>query len=179
MSMRRLGVERIDLFQLHRVDPAVPADEQFGLLAELVAEGKVAAVGPSEVPVETIEAARKVVPVATVQNLYNLANRQSEDVLDHCEAEGIGFIPWFPVASGRLARPGGSLDHVAEETGATAAQVALAWLLRRSPVMLPIPGTSSVAHVEENCAAAGLELTDTQFEALDVAGRAEGAAARS
>ena len=167
MSMRRLGVERIDLFQLHRVDPAVPADEQFGLLAELVAEGKVAAVGLSEVPVETIEAARKVVPVATVQNLYNLANRQSEDVLDHCEAEGIGFIPWFPIASGNLAAPGGPLAEVAGQVGATPAQVALAWLLARSPVMLPIPGTSSVAHVEENCAAAGFELTGAQVALLD------------
>lgn len=167
MSMRRLGVERIDLFQLHRVDPAVPADEQFGLLAELVAEGKVAAVGLSEVPVETIEAARKVVPVATVQNLYNLANRQSEDVLDHCEAEGIGFIPWFPIASGNLADPGGPLAEVAGQVGATPAQVALAWLLARSPVMLPIPGTSSVAHVEENCAAAGIELTGAQVALLD------------
>ena len=167
MSMRRLGVERIDLFQLHRVDPAVPADEQFGLLAELVAEGKVAAVGLSEVPVETIEAARRVVPVATVQNLYNLANRQSEDVLDHCAAEGIGFIPWFPIASGNLADPGGPLAEVAGQVGATPAQVALAWLLARSPVMLPIPGTSSVAHVEENCAAAGIELTGAQVALLD------------
>lgn len=167
MSLRRLGVERIDLFQLHRVDPAVPADEQFGLLADLVAEGKVAAVGLSEVPVETIEEARKVVPVATVQNLYNLANRQSEDVLDHCTTQGIGFIPWFPIASGNLADPGGPLAEVAAATGATPAQVALAWLLQRSPVMLPIPGTSSLGHVEENCAAAELQLSAEQVNSLD------------
>ncbi|MDA8341586.1 MAG: aldo/keto reductase [Actinomycetota bacterium] len=167
MSLRRLGVERIDLFQLHRVDPAVPADEQFGLLADLVAEGKVAAVGLSEVPVETIEEARKVVPVATVQNLYNLANRQSEDVLDHCTTQAIGFIPWFPIASGNLADPGGPLAEVAAATGATPAQVALAWLLQRSPVMLPIPGTSSLGHVEENCAAAELQLSAEQATSLD------------
>ncbi|MDA8034938.1 MAG: aldo/keto reductase [Actinomycetota bacterium] len=170
MSLRRLGVERIDLFQLHRVDPKVPADEQFGLLAELLDEGKVAAVGLSEVGVDQIEAARRVVPVVTVQNHLNLVERRWEPVLDHCAAEGLGFIPWFPVASGQLARPGGPLEQVAGELGASPAQVALAWLLRRSPVMLPIPGTSSVAHLEENCAAAGLELSDDQFAALDAAG---------
>lgn len=169
MSLRRLGVERIDLFQLHRIDPTVPADEQFGLLAELRRQGKVAEVGLSEVSVADIEAARKVVPVASVQNLYNLADRHSEDVLRHCEAEGIGFIPWYPIASGRLRHGGGQLGQVAKRTGATPAQVALAWLLQRSPVMLPIPGTSSAAHLDENCAAAELQLTDEDVELLEEA----------
>ncbi len=167
MSLRRLKVEAIDLFQLHRIDPLVPREEQFGLLADLLAEGKVKAVGLSEVSVDEIRAANDVVPISTVQNLYNLTNRQSESVLDHCETEGIGFIPWFPMAAGELTRPGGAVDTVAAETGATHAQVALAWLLRRSKVMLPIPGTSSVAHVEENCRAAEVSLTDDQFEALE------------
>lgn len=166
MSLRRLGLERIDLFQLHRIDPKVPAAEQFGLLADLVSEGKVGSVGLSEVSVDDLEAARKVVPVVSVQNLYNLTNRSSEAVLDHCTAEGIGFIPWFPIASGQLAQPGGVVHDVATTVGATPAQVALAWLLHRSPVVLPIPGTSSVAHVEENCASATVTLTDDQFEEL-------------
>lgn len=166
MSLRRLGVERIDLFQLHRIDPKVPADEQFGLLRDLLDEGKVRAVGLSEVSVAEIEAARKVVPVVTVQNMYNLANRQSEEVLDFCEQQGIGFIPWFPIAAGDLARPGGPVDEVVKESGATPSQVALAWLLARSPVMLPIPGTSSVGHLEENCAAAEVQLTPEQVSAL-------------
>ncbi len=170
MSLRRLGVERIDLFQLHRIDPEVPADEQFGLLRDLLDEGKVGAVGLSEVSVEEIEAAREVVPVVTVQNLYNLANRQSEDVVDFCEQQGIGFIPWFPIAAGELARPGGPVDEIVEESGATPSQVALAWLLARSPVMLPIPGTSSVGHLEENCAAAEVQLTPEQVGSL-TAGR--------
>ena len=167
MSLRRLGVERIDLFQLHRIDPEVPADEQFGLLAELRAEGKVGEVGLSEVTVEEITAARAVVPVVSVQNLYNLGERKSEDVLEHCQSNGIGFIPWFPIANAELATTGGPLESVATELGATWAQVALAWLLGRSPVMLPIPGTSSVTHVEENCAAAELVLEDRHRKALD------------
>jgi pyridoxine 4-dehydrogenase len=166
MSLRRLGVERIDLFQLHRIDPKVPAAEQFGLLAELLDEGKVGAVGLSEVSVDDITAAREVVPVVSVQNLYNLTNRQSEAVLDYCEAEGLGFIPWFPIASGELAKPGGPVDAVARETGATASQIALAWLLARSPVVLPIPGTSSIAHLEENCGAAVVELSAEQVRSL-------------
>jgi len=166
LSLRRLGLERIDLFQLHRIDAKVPADEQFGLLAELVSEGKVAHVGLSQVTVDELEAARKVVPVASVQNLYNLTDRSSADVLDHCEAEGIGFIPWFPVASGGLTGPDTAMGEVVAETGATPTQVALAWLLHRSPVMLPIPGTKSVGHVEENCEAATLPLSDAQMEAL-------------
>ncbi len=166
LSLRRLGLERIELFQLHRIDPQVPAEEQFGLLADLRREGKVGQVGLSQVSVAEIEAARALVPVVSVQNLYNLTDRSSGRVLDHCTDQGLGFIPWFPVANGNLARPGGPVDVVCQETGASAAQVALAWLLRRSPVMLPIPGTSSVDHVEENCAAALLELTDEQFQAL-------------
>ena len=169
LSLRRLKVESLDLFQLHRVDPLVAAEDQFGLLAELLAEGKVKAVGLSEVSVEQIEAASAIVPVATVQNLYNLTNRQSEEVLGYCEDHSIGFIPWFPVAAGALAQPGGIVDEVASETGATHAQVALAWLLKRSPVMLPIPGTSSSAHAEENCGAAGLTLSSAQFDALSAA----------
>jgi len=166
MSLRRLGVETIDLFQLHRIDPKVPAVEQFGLLADLIDEGKVRAVGLSEVTVKELQAALAAVPVVSVQNRYNLTDRSSEDVLDHCEAEGIGFIPWFPVAAGALADPGGPVDAVVHETGATPSQVALAWLLRRSPVLLPIPGTKSVDHVEENCRAALLELSEEQMAAL-------------
>ncbi len=169
MSLRRLGLERIDLFQLHRIDPKVPADEQFGLLADLIAEGKVRHVGVSEVTVDEIRAAREMVPVVTVQNEYNLTQRKSEDVVDYCEAEGIGFIPWFPIASGALAQPGGPLDEIVQATGASPSQVALAWLLRRSPVMLPIPGTKSVAHLEDNCAAAALELSDEQVRSLTAA----------
>ena len=165
-SLRRLGVERIDLFQLHRIDPQVPRDEQFGLLRDLVDEGKVGAVGLSEVTVEELEAAREIVPIAAVQNLYNLSGRQSEDVLDHCEAEGIAFVPWAPIAQGDLLESGGPLDEVARETGATPAQAALAWLLRRSPVMVPIPGTSSIEHLEENCVAAAVPLTEDQFQRL-------------
>ena len=166
MSLRRLGQESLDLFQLHRIDPSVPAADQFGVLAALLGEGKVRAVGLSEVSVEEIAAARAIVPISTVQNLYNVTNRQSEEVLDYCEREGIGFIPWFPMASGRLARAGGPLDDLASARGVTVAQLSLAWLLRRSPVMVPIPGTSKVVHLEENCAAASLELDDEAFDAL-------------
>ena len=166
MSLRRLGVEQIDLWQLHRIDEKVPAEEQFGLMAEVQEEGKVKHLGLSEVTVEQIEAARKHIEVVSVQNLYNLANRQSEEVLQYCEREGIGFIPWFPVAAGDLAKPGGVLDEIASSHQATHAQLALAWLLRRSPVMMPIPGTGSVAHVEENCGAALVELTDDEYDAL-------------
>jgi pyridoxine 4-dehydrogenase len=167
MSLRRLGQESIDLFQLHRIDSTVSADELFGLLAELLAEGKAQAIGLSEVTVDEIEAARKIVPIATVQNLYNATNRQSEDVLDHCEAEGIGFIPWYPVASGALARSGGQLDELARNSDLSVAQLSLAWLLQRSPVMLPIPGTSKVAHLEENCASAAVVLDPATYAAID------------
>ena len=171
LSLRRLGVERIDLWQLHRIDPEVPAEEQFGVMKELQDAGKIRHLGLSEVSVDDIKAAREVIDVVSVQNLYNLGNRQSEEVLQYCETEGIAFIPWFPVAAGDLARPGGILDEIADAHSATHAQLALAWLLRRSPVMLPIPGTSSVAHLEENCAAAGVELTDEEYDALTAAGQ--------
>jgi pyridoxine 4-dehydrogenase len=167
MSLRRLGQESLDLFQLHRIDPAVAPEDQFGLLRELLDEGKVRAVGLSAVSVEQIVAARTIVAISTVQNLYNVTDRSSEAVLAYCEGEGIGFIPWYPVAAGSLARSGGPLDTVAHENAITVGQLSLAWLLRRSPVMLPIPGTSKVAHVEENCAAATIELHDATFDALD------------
>ena len=166
MSLRRLGQESLDLFQLHRIDPFVPAEEQFALLRELLDEGKVRAVGLSEVSVEEIEAARRIVPISTVQNLYNATNRQSESVLTYCEANDIGFIPWYPVASGTLARAGGPLDALARGAGVSVAQLSLAWLLRRSPVMMPIPGTKSVAHVEENCAASDVQLDDATYAAV-------------
>jgi aryl-alcohol dehydrogenase-like predicted oxidoreductase len=171
MSLRRLGVERIDLWQLHRIDPEVPAADQFGVMKDLQDEGKIRHLGLSEVSVADVQAACEVIDVVSVQNLYNLGNRQSEEVLQHCEAEGIGFIPWFPVAAGELARPGGLLDEIADAHAATHAQLALAWLLRRSPVMLPIPGTGSLAHLEENCGAAGVELTDEEYDALTAAGQ--------
>jgi aryl-alcohol dehydrogenase-like predicted oxidoreductase len=166
MSLRRLGLERLDLFQLHRIDPKVPFEEQIGELEKLQDEGKVGAIGLSEVSVEEIRKAREITEIATVQNLYNLTTRQSEEVLDYCTAEGIGFIPWFPIAAGELAAPGGPVDSIASATGATPAQVALAWLLARSPVMLPIPGTSSVAHLEENLAAATVSLSARQVGEL-------------
>ena len=170
-SLRRLGLDTIELFQLHRIDPSVPASEQFGTLAELREEGKIRHAGLSEVTVAQIEAAREVLPIVTVQNLYNLADRGSEDVLEHCTREGIGFIPWFPLASGRLADAGGVVATVAEAHGATPAQIALAWLLARAPVMLPIPGTSTVAHLEQNCAAARLELSDEEIARLSLGDR--------
>jgi pyridoxine 4-dehydrogenase len=166
MSLRRLGVERIDLFQLHRIDPKVPADDQFGVLGDLRKEGKIRHVGLSEVNVAEIEAARRIVTVATVQNQYNLAYRNSEDVLDHCTRKNIGFIPWFPLATGDLAKPHGALIKIAKRFGATPAQVALAWLLKKSPAILPIPGTSKVKHLEENAAAALLNLDDSIMEEL-------------
>ncbi len=165
-SLRRLRLERIDLYQLHRVDPEVPADEQFGALVELQREGKIRHIGLSETTVEQIEAARRHFPVASVQNRYNLADREWEGVLDHCEREGIGFIPWYPLAVGKLAEESGPLAGIAQRHGARPAQVALAWLLRRSPVMLPIPGTSQVAHLDENVAGAAIQLSDEEFETL-------------
>ena len=166
MSLRRLGLERIDLFQLHRIDEKVPREEQFGVLKELQDEGKVRHVGLSEVSVEDIEQASSVLPIVTVQNMYNLTARQSHDVLEYCEREGIGFIPWFPIASGALAREDGPVADVVAQTGASPSQVALAWLLARSPVMLPIPGTSTVSHLEDNCSAALVELSDEQVSKL-------------
>jgi pyridoxine 4-dehydrogenase len=167
MSLRRLGQESLDLFQLHRIDPAVAPEDQFGLLRALLDEGKVQAIGLSEVSVEQIIAAREIVTVSTVQNLYNVTNRQSEEALAYCEREGVGFIPWYPVAAGSLARSGGPLDELAHKNGISVGQLSLAWLLRRSKVMLPIPGTSKVAHVEENCAAANITLDDETFASLD------------
>ncbi len=170
-SLRKLGVERIDLWQLHRIDPKVPRDEQFGAIRQLLDEGLVRHAGLSEVGVEDIEAARKVFPVATVQNRYNLADRASEHVLEHCERLGIGFIPWYPLAAGSLARPGSVLDAVARRHGASGGQIALAWLLRRSPVMLPIPGTGSMEHLEQNMGAASIRLSDEDFAAIERAAR--------
>jgi pyridoxine 4-dehydrogenase len=156
MSLRRLGLDRIDLFQLHRIDPKVPLEDQIGVLNELRDEGKIAAIGLSEVSVDEIDQVRAQAEIATVQNLYNLTTRDSDDVVDYCTREGIGFIPWFPIAAGKLADPGGPVAEIAEKYEATAAQVALAWLLARAQVVLPIPGTSSVAHLEENMGAAEL-----------------------
>jgi pyridoxine 4-dehydrogenase len=166
LSLRHLGLDRIDLLQLHRIDPAVPAADQVGELAALRKEGKIRHIGLSEVSVEQLEAARKVAPIVSVQNLYNLTNRASEKLLDHVTAAKIAFIPWFPLATGALARPGGKLDKLAKKHNATASQLALAWLLRRSPVMLPIPGTASVDHLEENVGGAGVKLTDEEFAAI-------------
>ncbi|EOX6785747.1 aldo/keto reductase [Pseudomonas aeruginosa] len=172
MSLRRLKVKRIDLWQLHRIDPRVPQQEQFDAIKSFIDDGFIRHAGLSQVTVEQIEAARKVFPVATVQNLYNLGNRADEDVLEYCEANGIGFIPWYPLAAGSLAQPGGLVDKIAKAKGATPGQVAIAWLLKRSPVMLPIPGTSRVSHVEENVAAAGITLSDAEFAELDAVSRA-------
>jgi pyridoxine 4-dehydrogenase len=166
LSLRRLGLETIDLYQLHRIDPRVPLADQLGALKDLQDAGKIRHIGLSEVSVDEIKAARQIVDVVSVQNLYNVTNRQSEAVLDYCTTEGIAFIPWFPIATGRLARPGGPIAGLADQTGHTSAQLALAWLLRRSPVVLPIPGTSSIAHLQENVLAATVQLTDPQYSAL-------------
>ena len=166
MSLRRLKTDTIDLYQLHRIDPKVPAEETLGALKDLQAQGKIRHIGLSEVSVEELEHAQTIVDIVSVQNLYNLSDHKAEALLDHCTEKNIGFIPWFPVAAGDLAKPGGVLDEAAKKHDATVAQLALAWLLKRSPVMLPIPGTSSVAHLEENVAAASLQLTDEEFQAL-------------
>lgn len=172
MSMRRLGVERIDLWQLHRIDAKVPREEQFDAIEAMRKEGLIRHIGLSEVSVDDIKAARKHFPVATVQNQYNLVDRKSEDVLDYCEANGIGFIPWFPLAAGELAKPGSKLNKIAGDRGVTTGAVALAWLLKRATVMLPIPGTGSVDHLVENAAGASVELTQAEFDELDRLGRA-------
>lgn len=169
MSLRRLGLERIDLYQLHRIDPQVPVAESVGALRELQDEGKIRHIGLSEVSVSELQEAQQTAEIVTVQNLYNLGHRDAEPLLNHCEEHGIGFIPWFPLATGGLAAPGGPLAALSEEHSASPSQLALAWLLRRSPVILPIPGTSSVAHLEENVAGAELQLSDDQFEALSAA----------
>jgi pyridoxine 4-dehydrogenase len=168
-SLRLLGLERIELFHLHRIDPDVPLADQLGALVELQAAGKIRQIGLSEVSVSEIDVARTITPIATVQNLYNLSDRSAEPVLDYCEREGIGFIPWFPMATGALASRGGPLRSMADRLSVTPAQVALAWLLQRSPVILPIPGTSTVAHLEENVDAARIELTSEQVRQLDAA----------
>ncbi len=165
-SLRRLRVDRIDLYQLHAVDGRVPIEESVGELARLREEGKIRHIGLSNVATDELERARDVAPVVSVQNRYNLADRHSEDVLEACEREGLAFLPWYPLAVGDLARPGGRLEEVARPHGATPAQVALAWLLRRSPVMLPIPGTASLEHLEENVAAERIELRDEEFADL-------------
>jgi len=170
-SLKRLGVQQHKLWQLHRIDSKVPANEQFDAVKSLLDSGIIAHAGLSEVSVADIKAAQKVFPVATVQNLYNLANRQSEEVLAYCEANNIGFIPWYPLNAGELAREGSVLDKIAKAKGAAPSQVALAWVLKRSPVMLPIPGTGKVKHLEENTAAAAIELSADEFDALDKAGR--------
>ena len=167
MSLRRLKVERIDLWQLHRVDEKVSADEQFDVIKQMQKEGLIRHAGLSEVSVEQIEAAQKFFKVATVQNLYNLGNRQSEAVLDYCDKHNIGFIPWFPLAAGELAKEGSVLSKIAQKLGATNGQVAIAWLLERSKVMLPIPGTGDPEHLEENVKGASLKLSKEDFEALE------------
>ena len=169
-SRERLGVEQIALWQLHRIDPNVLRDEQFHAVKLLLDDGVITFAGLSEVSVEYIQAASKVFPVSTVQNRYNFADRGSEDVLKYCEAHGIGFIPWFPLAAGELTRPGSALDAIARAHGATPSQIAIAWLLQRSPVIIPIPGTSQVSHLEENVKAGEIELTDDEFDTLDRVG---------
>ena len=170
-SLRKLRVERLDLLQLHRIDRKVPAAEQFGVLADLQREGKVSALGLSEVNVDQIEDASRYFTVASVQNRYNLTDTKSADVLDYCTERGIAFLPWAPISAGELAKPGGPVAEAAQRLGATPSQVALAWLLRRSPVMVPIPGTGSVVHLEENMAAAQLALDDAAYaEITEAAG---------
>jgi aryl-alcohol dehydrogenase-like predicted oxidoreductase len=170
MSMRRLGVDRIDLWQLHRIDPKVPRDEQFDAIRGFIKEGLIRYAGLSQVEIPDIEAAQLFFEVVSVQNLYNLVDRSSEDVLNHCEAEAMGFIPWYPLASGDLAKPGSILDGMASKYRATRSQIALAWLLKRSPNCIPIPGTAHVAHLEENVAACNIDLSDQDFDLLDQEG---------
>jgi aryl-alcohol dehydrogenase-like predicted oxidoreductase len=169
MALRLLGLEQIPLMQLHRIDPQVPLADQVGELAKLQEEGKIRFIGLSEVTVGQLRAAAEIAPIATVQNLYNLADRSAEELLDYSAANGIGFIPWFPLATGELAKPGGPLAALAAKRGATPSQLALAWLLHRSPAMLPIPGTSSVSHLEDNVAAAGIALSEGEYAALEAA----------
>jgi pyridoxine 4-dehydrogenase len=171
MSLRRLKTERLDLWQLHRIDPKVPLEESLGIIARLQKQGKIHHVGLSEVKPAEIEAAQKILPIVSVQNEYNIANRKHEDVVEFCEKNNIAFIPWFPVAAGKLAQPGGKLDEVAKNHDATVSQLSLAWLLHRSPVMLPIPGTSSVEHLEENLKAAELDLSDAEWQELEDAAK--------
>ena len=173
-SRRKLGVDIIDLWQLHRIDSSVPAGEQFGAIKELIDDGVIRYAGLSQVSTQQIEAASKVFKVATVQNRYNIVDRSSEGVLEYCERHEIGFIPWSPLAAGNLAEPGSLLDSIAKRHNASPSQIALAWILKRSRVMLPIPGTSRVKHLEQNVAAASVSLTDEDFASLDREGRAAG-----
>jgi pyridoxine 4-dehydrogenase len=170
MSLRRLKVERIDLWQLHRIDPQVPVEDSLGAIKDLQKQGKIRHVGLSEVDAKEIEQAKKILPIVSVQNLYNLGDRKHEPMLQHSEKHQLGFIPWFPVAAGKLARSGGPLDAVAKKHNATVAQLSLAWLLHHSPVALPIPGTSSVEHLEENIAAAELKLSAEEWKAIEAEG---------
>lgn len=167
MSLRRLRVERIDLWQLHRVDPAVPVEDSLGIIRKLQEQGKIRHVGLSEVKPPQIDQARRVLKIVSVQNQYNLSVRQHEDVLEYSQANQLAFIPWFPVAAGKLARPGGPLDRAAQRLHATTAQLSIAWLLHRSPVMVPIPGTSSVAHLKENIAAGQIALSDEEWRSIE------------
>jgi len=169
MSLRYLRTDVIDLWQLHRIDPKVPVEESLGVIAQLQKAGKIRHVGLSEVKPNEIDQARKVVKIVSVQNIYNLSNRQHEDVLEYCEKNDIAFIPWFPVAAGKLARPGGTLDEVAKRHHATVSQISIAWLLHRSPVMLPIPGTSSVEHLEENMKAGDVSLSEREMQEIEKA----------
>jgi pyridoxine 4-dehydrogenase len=171
MSLRYLKTEVIDLWQLHRIDPQVPVEESLGVIAKLQQAGKIRHVGLSEVKPAEIDQARKVIEIVSVQNLYNLGDRQHEDVLEYCEKHQLAFIPWFPVAAGKLAQPGGKLDEIAKHHDATVAQLSIAWLLHRSPVVLPIPGTSSVAHLEENLKAAEILLSDAELKEIEKAAR--------
>jgi pyridoxine 4-dehydrogenase len=166
LSLRNFGIERISLFQLHRIDPKVPLEDQVGELKKLQDEGKIHHIGLSEVGIDELKAAQKVADIATVQNQYNLTNRDAEDLLDYCTENNIGFIPWFPLATGELSKDGGPLDEIAKRTGHSASQLALAWLLKRSPAILPIPGTSSIEHLTENAEGAGIELSDEDFDAI-------------
>ena len=167
MSLRRVKLERIDLWQLHRIDPKIPVEESLGVIKKMQEQGKIRHVGLSEVKPHEIDQARKVVDIVSVQNLYNIGDRTHEDVVDYCTKHGLAFIPWFPVAAGKLAQPGGKLDAAAKRHGATLSQLSIAWLLHRSPVMLPIPGTSSLEHLEENVAAAGVKLTDAEWKEIE------------
>ncbi len=171
LSLRRLKVDRIDLWQLHRIDPRTPLEETLGALKKLQKDGKIRHIGLSEVSVAEIKKARKIVDVVSVQNLYNLSNRQHEDVVDYCEKEQLAFIPWYPMAAGDLAKPGGVLDRAARKHGATVSQLALAWLLHRSPVILPIPGTGTVQHLEENTGAASLQLSEDEWKEIEKAAK--------
>lgn len=171
LSLRWLKVERIDLWQLHRIDPKTPVEESLGEIAKLQAEGKIRHVGLSEVKPHEIEQAQKVVKIVSVQNKYNLSDREHEDTLEYCEKHGLAFIPWFPVAGGKLVEPGGKLDAAAKKHGATVSQLSLAWLLHRSKVMLPIPGTTSVAHLEENVGAAAVKLSDAEWAEIEAAAK--------